>query len=185
MVTWHNGVIMTLEARLAQVTATLEATLVRLGVAEAENLRLAGDNASHRDQLATTGTPVDLVLEKASLRATIADLTEKLEVMNFRMAQMSRRIFGRSSETHHPNQQVLDENMRQIMVENALVPDDSTAAAAVGDGEAAKGSAGASDESAGTNAPATRKANPKRKKGRGRLVLPDHLEIEKIVMDGG
>jgi transposase len=178
IIAWYNHAIMTREARLVQVTATLEATLIRLRGVEAENLRLTADNASLRCQLAATGASVDLVLENASLQATIAALTEKMEAMNFRMAQMARRIFGRSSEPHHPDQQVLDEIMRQIVVENALVPDDSTATP----GDVTTGSTGSS-ESAEKTAPKTRKANPHRKKGRGRLVLPDHLEIEKVVLD--
>jgi transposase len=170
---------MTLEARLLQVTATLEATLIRLREVEAENLRLTSNNTALRTQIDRAGVSVDLVLENASLKATITDLTEKLEAMNFRMAQMARRIFGRSSEPHHPDQQVLDDIMRQILVENALVPDESTTTT----GDVTIGSSSTSGESSEQPAPKTKKANPNRKKGRGRLVLPDHLEIKDVVLD--
>ena len=179
LISWYNRAIMTLQSRLAQVTATLEASLLRLREVEAENLRLADENKALRRQITEAGAPVDLVLENASLRAAITDLTEKLEAMNFRMAQMTRRVFGRSSEPHHPDQQVLNEIMRQIIVENALVPDEAIATS----GGITNETAGSSPATAAKPAPKGKTANPHRKKGRGRLVLPDHLEIEKVVLD--
>ena len=88
--------------RLARVTATLEKTLDQLQNVEAENARLAAENMALRENHEAAGISVDLVLENAALLAQVNDLTEKMEVMHFRMTQMVRRIFGSSSERSPP-----------------------------------------------------------------------------------
>ncbi len=166
--------------RLARVTATLEATLLRLQEVETERVRLASENAALRTYQDAGGISIDLVLENAALRGQVNELTEKLEVMHYRMTQMTRRLFGSSSERHHPDQQMLDEVMRQIRVENALVASDARAdadatAVAAGDQPAADSDPGASPT------PGQQQQEPKKKdkkKGRGRLTLPAHLPIE-------
>ncbi len=122
--------------------------------------------------LASTGAPADVVIENASLGAQVADLIEKLQVMTSRMARMTRRVFGASSETHYPDQRHLDEIRRQIGVENDLRPDDATAATVVSAGSTAM-TTGASPSGAVVPAP----AKPRTKR-RGRLLLPDTLSLE-------
>lgn len=173
---------MPMAERLARVTATLEAKLIRLQVVEAENARVASENAALRAHQEQSGTPVDLVLENAALRAQVSELTEKLEVMNFRMLLMTRRLFGSSSERHHPDQQVLDEVRRQILVENALVADDSIANDTIaGDATATAPGAPATESTGAATTPGGGQLQAKtkdRKKARGRLTLPAHIPIE-------
>jgi Transposase C of IS166 homeodomain len=95
----------------------------------------------------------------------VADLTEKLLAMQARVAVLTRRSFGRSSEVHHPDQQQLDELMRQVLVDAALQPDESTATTV----------ASAVDTTATTATATTSAASTRIKpriKRRGRLVLP-------------
>ncbi len=164
--------------RLARVTATLEATLIRLQEVEAERDRLATENAALRARQDAGGTSVDLVLENADLRDQVTGLTEKLEVMHYRMAQMTRRLFGSTSERHDPDQQVLDEVMRQIRIENALAEQVDDGETVVG---ALAGDQPAADSTSGT--PPSDQQPPKdekkpKKKARGRLTLPAHLPVE-------
>ena len=158
--------------RVTTLTDTLAAEIIRRQQAESEAATL-------RAHLATTRTAAEVVIENAALRATVADLTEKLEVMTYRMAQMARRVFGRSSETHHPDQQQLDEIMRQILVENELRPDDVTAAAAAAAATTATATASASASGAAAPVPAVKP----RTKRRGRLTLPDTLPIEERLIE--
>ena len=52
---------------------------------------------------------IELGLIVAGLELTVTDLTKKLEAAMFRIDQMTRRIFGRSSEQYnHPGQQLID-----------------------------------------------------------------------------
>lgn len=148
------------------LTDALAAEILRRQQAEAENIAM-------RAHLATTGTSAEVVIENAALRAQVADLTEKLEVMTYRMVQMTRRVFGRSSETHHPDQQHLDEIMRQILVENELQSDDSTATA----------TAAATTAEAATTSNTTAATAKPRTKRRGRLSLPDTLPIEERLIE--
>ncbi|MBA3678528.1 MAG: transposase [Sphingosinicella sp.] len=151
---------MTLAERVTMLTDALAAEILRRQQAEAENIAM-------RAHLAITGTAAEMVVENAALRVQVADLTEKLEIMTYRMVQMTRRVFGRSSETHHPDQQHLDEIMRQILVENELRPDDSTAATTT--------AATTADATTTSSTAATATLRTKR---RGRLSLPDTLPIE-------
>lgn len=157
---------MTLAERVTMLTDALAAEILRRQQAEAENIAM-------RAHLATTGTSAEVVIENAALRAQVADLTEKLEVMTYRMVQMTRRVFGRSSETHHPDQQHLDEIMRQILVENELQSDDSTATA----------TAAATTAEAATTSNTTAATAKPRTKRRGRLSLPDTLPIEERLIE--
>jgi len=157
---------MTLAERVTMLTDALAAEILRRQQVEAENIAM-------RAHLATTGTAAEVVIENAALRAQVADLTEKLEVMTYRMAQMTRRVFGRSSETHHPDQQHLDEIMRQILVENELQSDDSTATATT---------AATTAEAATTSNTTAATAKPRTKR-RGRLSLPDTLPIEERLIE--
>jgi len=157
---------MTLAERVTMLTDALAAEILRRQQAEAENIAM-------RAHLATTGTSAEVVIENAALRAQVADLTEKLEVMTYRMVQMTRRVFGRSSETHHPDQQHLDEIMRQILVENELQSDDSTATATT---------AATTAEVATTSNTTAATAKPRTKR-RGRLSLPDTLPIEERLIE--
>jgi len=157
---------MTLAERVTMLTDALAAEILRRQQAEAENIAM-------RAHLATTGTSAEVVIENAALRAQVADLTEKLEVMTYRMVQMTRRVFGRSSETHHPDQQHLDEIMRQILVENELQSDDSTATATT---------AATTAEAATTSNTTAATAKPRTKR-RGRLSLPDTLPIEERLIE--
>jgi len=157
---------MTLAERVTMLTDALAAEILRRQQAEAENIAM-------RAHLATTGTSAEVVIENAALRAQVADLTEKLEVMTYRMVQMTRRVFGRSSETHHPDQQHLDEIMRQILVENELQSDDSTATATTA----------ATTAEVATTSNTTAATAKTRTKRRGRLSLPDTLPIEERLIE--
>ncbi len=84
--------------------------------------QLEAENAVVRAQLAANGQSADAVIENAALRAQVQDLTMKMEAMSYRLHQLTRQVFGRSSEGHHPDQQQLDEIMRQILVETTLTP---------------------------------------------------------------
>lgn len=156
--------------RISQLTDALAVEIRR-------RQQLESENATLRAHVAAPGATPDLVLENQTLRGVVADLTEKLEVMAFRLAQMTRRTFGRSSESHHPDQQHLDEILRQILVDESLQPDESasgTNAAAV---SAAATTAAAAATAAVRTTPAA--SRPKR---RGRLVLPDTLPSEDVLM---
>jgi len=152
--------IMTLAERVVLLTDALAAEILRRQQAESNNVTL-------RAHLATAGTAAEVVIDNAALHAQVAVLTEQLEVMTYRMAQMTRRVFGRSSETHHPGQQQLDEIMRQILVEKELRPDDSTDATTTA----------VTTADAATASNTTAAATPRTKR-RGRLSLPDTLPIE-------
>ncbi len=162
--------IMPTADRIARLTEALAEEIILRKKAEAENAAL-------RAQLSATGIAPDLALENQALRAEVADLREKLEVMAFRMTQMTRRTFGRSSESHHPDQQCLDEIMRQVLVEKALQPDESTSE---GEADSAETSDTATTAKASTSGSS---AKVPRSKRRGRLVLPDTLPIEERIMD--
>jgi transposase len=151
--------------RIAQLTDVLAVEIRRRQQLEAENVAL-------RAYVAATGTTPDLALENQTLRAVIADLAEKLDVMAARMALMTRRTFGSSSERHHPDQQQLDEILRQILIAEVLQPDEPTTAAA----SVVEPVADTASSTAST--PTT-----PRTKRRGRLVLPDTLPTEDRLMD--
>lgn len=153
--------------RISQLTDALAVEIRR-------RQQIDTENAALRAHVAATGTTPDLVLENQTLRAAIVDLTEKLAVMTARMVLMTRRTFGSSSERHHPDQQHLDEILRQILVAEALQPDEMAAAASV------------VGPTTGTGpTPAVTAATPitPRTKRRGRLVLPDTLPTEDRLMD--
>jgi transposase len=153
--------------RIAQLTDALAVEIRR-------RQQLENENATLRAHVAATGAMPDLVLENHMLRGSVADLTEKLEVMAFRLALMTRRTFGRSSEGHHPDQQHLDEILRQILVDEALRPDES-----VSEANAAAVSTSAAAAAAATSV-VSATSRPKR---RGRLVLPDTLPSEDRLID--
>lgn len=166
---------MTTDERVQQLTDALAAEIRRREQVEAENATL-------RAQINTGGSPTtaDLVIENARLTARVADLTERMEVMLARVALMTRRIYGRGQRQHHPDQQVLDEIMRQILVETALRPDESVASPAAdttttGQGPAA-GSA-ASLATAGASVP-----RPPRAKRRSRLAFPADMPTEDVLL---
>jgi len=151
--------------RISQLTDALAVEIRR-------RQQLDSENATLRAHVTATGTTPDLVLENQALRGVVADLTEKLEVMAFRLAQMTRRTFGRSSESHHPDQQHLDEILRQILVDEFLLPDESV-----------PGTELAVTAPATAAAAATGRTAVPRPKRRGRLVLPDTLPSDDILMD--
>jgi len=151
--------------RISQLTDALAVEIRR-------RQQLDSENATLRAHVTATGTTPDLVLENQALRGVVADLTEKLEVMAFRLAQMTRRTFGRSSESHHPDQQHLDEILRQILVDEFLLPDESV-----------PGTELAVTAPATAAAAATGRTAAPRPKRRGRLVLPDTLPSDDILMD--
>ena len=151
--------------RISQLTDALAVEIRR-------RQQLDSENATLRAHVIATGTTPDLVLENQALRGVVADLTEKLEVMAFRLAQMTRRTFGRSSESHHPDQQHLDEILRQILVDEVLQPDESV-----------PGTEPAVTAPAAAATAATGRTAAPRPKRRGRLVLPDTLPSDDILMD--
>lgn len=155
--------------RISQLTDALAVEIRRRQQLESENTTL-------RAHVAATGTTPDLVLENQALRGVVADLTEKLEVMAFRLAQMTRRTFGRSSESHHPDQQHLDEILRQILIDESLQPDESVSGT-----DAAVVSTSATTDAAVTGV--TGRTAAPRPKRRGRLILPDTLPSEDVLMD--
>ena len=71
-------VIMSAPDRITQLTDALAVEIRRRQQLEAENAAL-------RTHVAATGTTPDVALENQALRAVVADLTEKLEVMTARM----------------------------------------------------------------------------------------------------
>jgi transposase len=166
-----GSVIMSAPDRIVQLTDALAVEIRRRQQLEAENAAL-------RAHVATTGTTPDVALENQALRAVVADLTEKLEVMTARMVLMTQRTFGRSGERAHPDQQHLDEILCQILVADALTPDvvtDTTTSVVESTTETTP------SEAAAASAPTTPSAP--RTKRRGRLALPDTLPTEDRVME--
>ena len=161
-------VIMSTLNRITQLTDALAAEIRRRQQSEAENIAL-------RAQVIHGGATPELVLENQALRAAVADLTEKLLAMQARVAVLTRRSFGRSSEAHHPDQQQLDEIMRQVLVDAALQPDESTATTVASAVDPTATTATA------TTSAATTRIKPRIKR-RGRLVLPDTLPTEDRLM---
>ena len=154
-------VIMSAPDRIVQLTDALAVEIRRRQQFEAENAAL-------RAHVAATGTTSDVALENQALRAVVADLTEKLEVMTARMVLMTRRTFGRSGNRAHPDQLHLDEILRQILVADALTPDvatDATTSVVESTTETTP------SEAVAASAPTTPSAP--RIKRRGRLALPD------------
>lgn len=175
---------MTLDERCMRLTDALATEIRRRQQVESENAAL-------RTQLEAQGHAIDLILENADLRARVADLTEKIESMNFRLYQLARRVFGRSSERHHPDQQHLDEIMRQILVEQELHPvcADPTPIL-MPEGEAASTAVTATTPEAspttgGTGTAPLRQSTTTRPraKRRGRMALPDSLPIDERVVE--
>lgn len=139
--------------------------------------------------------------------STIADLTEKMEIMNHRVAQMSRRLFGSSAEPHHPGQQVVEE-CRALLDSMAANASSTSGAEPSTDPDASNGTAApdvavAPDAGAGTvggegtpgvpsdvptpnpapnpaptSAPTPAPPRAPRKPNRGRLPLPASIEKE-------
>ena len=167
-------VIMSAPDRIVQLTDALAVEIRRRQQLEAENAAL-------RAHVAATGTTSDVALENQALRAAVADLTEKLQVMTARMVLMTRRTFGRSGERSHPDQQHLDEILRQILVADALTPDIATQATTSVVESTAETTSSDVTASAAAAAPTTPSAP--RTKRRGRLVLPDTLPTEDRVME--
>ena len=164
---------MTTDERVQQLTDALAAEIRRREQVEAENATL-------RAHINMGGSPTtaDLIIENTRLTARVADLTERMEVMLARVALMTRRIYGRGQRQHHPDQQVLDEIMRQILVETALRPDDSVASPAADATTTGQGSAAgtaASPAAAGTSVP-----RPPRAKRRSRLAFPADMPTERL-----
>ena len=89
-----------------------------------------------------------------------------------RVALMSRHIFGRGQRLHHPDQQVLDEIMRQVLVETALRPDDAMTAPATG--ATATGQTSASGSTTAQAAPGARAQR------RSRLAFPADMPTEDV-----
>jgi transposase len=154
--------------RITQLTDALAAEIRRRQQVEL-------DNAALQAQVIRGGATPELVLENQQLRAAVADLTEKLLAMQARVAVLTRRTFGRSSEAHHPDQQHVDDILRQVLVDAALPPDES-AVAVTTPACAANAAVPAAAESA-----ATAQHKPRTKR-RGRLVLPDTLPVEDCLM---
>lgn len=166
---------MTTDERVQQLTDALAAEIRRREQVEAENATL-------RAHINMGGSPTtaDLIIENTRLTARVADLTERMEVMLARVALMTRRIYGRGQRQHHPDQQVLDEIMRQILVETALRPDDSVASPAADATTTGQGSAAgtaASPAAAGTSVP-----RPPRAKRRSRLAFPADMPTEDVLL---
>ncbi len=174
----HYG-IMSMAERCMQLTDALAGEILRRQQLEAEN-------AVVRAQLAANGQSADAVIENAALRAQVQDLTMKMEAMSYRLHQLTRRVFGRSSEGHHPDQQQLDEIMRQILVETTLTPDDSTTPTPTSiliestpSCQTAAPAVGAAPSAPQGRSPATKP----RAKRRGRMALPDSLPITDRLME--
>ncbi|MBA3937540.1 MAG: IS66 family transposase [Planctomycetes bacterium] len=177
---------MSLAERVKSLTDALAAEILRRQTAESENAAL-------RAHLATTQAPIELVIENTTLRAQVADLTEKLEVMSYRMAQMARRVFGRSSEPHHPDPQQLEETLRQVLAEHALRPvNPGTTASSAADSAASPAAAGQDNATTTAAQPHsqhaaasqwTSPATRARAKRRGRLTLPACLPTEDVLLD--
>ncbi len=171
---------MSLSERVKTLTNALKAEIVRRQTAESENAAL-------RAYLATAQAPTEMVIENAVLGAQVADLTEKLEVMSYRMAQMARRVFGRSSEPHHPDPQQLKETLRQVLAEHALRPVDPETTASSAANLAASPTPACDDNAPvaadAAASPGTSPVTRARAKRRGRLTLPACLPIEDVLLD--
>lgn len=134
-----------------------------LAQVRAENTRLRSQLHRSAATVADLRARLDAsAAENAALRTTLAEMKDKMEVMNFRVAQMSRRIFGNLSESHHPDQQTIEQIMQSLC--------------GVGAGQPAQPLI--PDVVATTGASAAAKPGRKNKKRGGRLVLPDHLPME-------
>jgi hypothetical protein len=70
-------------------------------VSASEPIDLAAENALLRTAVAS------LTEAKDQLQAQVVTLTEKLEVLLARVAQMSRRMYANTTERHNPNQQTI------------------------------------------------------------------------------
>ena len=127
-----------------------EARLIEL---EAENAQLRTANAS-------------LTAANDTLRKTVDDMTQKMEVLHFRVAQMSRRIFANTSERYDPNQQMIFADAAQAAVAAATA--------------ASPPSGDASTTTAATTETAKRRGG--KRPGEGRLAIPVHLrDVEQLV----
>lgn len=130
-------------------------------------------------QRVSASDPIDLAAEITLLRAANASLTEakeqlqgqvvmlteKLEVLLARVAQMSRRMYANTTERHDPNQQ-------------SIFGD--TPAAPATTAESAVAAAPASSTAAEPAAAARRRGG--KKHGEGRIAIPVHLiEKEELV----
>jgi transposase/uncharacterized coiled-coil protein SlyX len=137
--------------RIAQIMPRMsKARVIEL---EAEIARLRTANAS-------------LTAAHDEQRKIIDDLMQKLEVLHFRVAQMSRRIYANTSERHDPNQQTIFGDAAQATAAPA-----TTATPPAGD-------AGTST----TAATETAKRRGGKRPGEGRLAIPVHLrEVEQLV----
>jgi transposase len=73
-----------------------------------DTARLLAENRMLRGRIAELESAhAAVTTDRDALRAEVGSLTERLERMHYRVEQMSRRIFGSSSERHHPGQQTI------------------------------------------------------------------------------
>lgn len=102
----------------------------------------------------------------AARDAKIDELTEKLEVLHFRVSQMSRRIYANTSERHDQNQQVIAFAGASPALADLFAHDDDDD----DDDDDPPGGGSRRERRA-----RERERNKQRK--RGRQALPDHLDV--------
>jgi len=135
-------------------------------------------------QRVSASDPIDLAAEITLLRAANASLTEakeqlqgqvvmlteKLEVLLARVAQMSRRMYANTTERHDPNQQ------------NIFGDTPATTATTAPTAAAADAAASPAASTAAEPATTTRRRGGK-KPGEGRIAIPVHLTEKEEIVD--
>lgn len=138
---------------------------------------LEAENAALRTALASQEAAMDVLRqENVALKQQVSELNEKLAVLHHRVSQMSRRMFGNTSERHVEGQaQIFGDLLGPIPGSTPVVP--AVAAAAAETTAATPAAGGAADASAAASqATATSKRGGKKPGAGGRLPIPQHLE---------
>ena len=124
--------------------------------------------------------------EAHDLRQQNEDLQSKVDALQSRLERMTRRVYGWSSERHHPNQQRIDLGLPQILMET---PTPATAASTNTAVPAAATSTSSPAASDGSPAPQRRPRQPGSHPGRRRLpassevveqdlTVPEHERLD-------
>jgi len=139
-------------------------------------VELEAENAARRSALASQEAAMDVLRhENAALKQQVSVLEEKLAIMHHRVSQMSRRMFGNTSERHVPGQQqIFGDVLGPLPGSTPVVP--AVAAAAATTTAASAGISAAAASAAATQAQATGKRGGKKPGAGGRLPIPKHLE---------
>lgn len=124
--------------------------------------------------------------EAHDLRQQNEELQAKVDALQSRLERMTRRVYGWSSERHHPGQQRIDLGVPEIVVETPAPEETATATTAPADAAVAPAGATAPDATA---APQRRPRKPGSHPGRRRLpagsevveqdlTVPEHERLD-------